>query len=148
MKSQNLISEIEDHMEWIVSRTLIDEDSDEKVVIALGRPQQVSDDEWSCAFSTNVASPEKMQQAHGVDAFQALLLAIEGIHSALSRSGQRLNWIAEPGDTGIPRLTPTSFGLAFRQRVERMLDDEISRHTEEGRQRYVEVLRQRSDDTP
>jgi hypothetical protein len=98
-------------------------------------------------LSPNVASPDETQQAHGVDALQALLLAIEGIHLALSRSGQRLNWITEPGDTGIPRFTPTSFGLVFRQRVERMLDDEIERHAEEGHQRCYEALRRRSEDT-
>jgi hypothetical protein len=125
-------------MEWIVSRTLIDGDSGAEVVVALGRPQQVRDGEWSCAFSSDVASSEHTQQAFGVDAFQALLVAIEGVHWALSRSGRRLNWIAEPGDTCIPRLTPTSFGLAFRQRIERMLDDEIERHAEEGRRRYAE----------
>jgi hypothetical protein len=102
-------------MEWIASRTLIDEDSGAEVVVALGRPQQANDGKWRCAFSANVAFPERMQQAHGFDAFQALILAIEGIHYALSHSSQRLKWIAEPGDTGIPRLTPTSFGLAFRQ---------------------------------
>jgi hypothetical protein len=39
------------------------------------------------------------------------------------------------GETGIPRFTPLAFGLAFRQRVEGMLDDEIARHGEEGRRR-------------
>ena len=124
-------------MEWIASRTLIDEDSGAEIVVAVGRPQQVSDGEWSCAYSTNAASPERTQQSYGVDAFQALLVAIEGIHWTLLRSDQRLNWIAEPGDTCIPRLTPTSFGLAFRGRVERMLADEIERHAVEGRQRHV-----------
>jgi hypothetical protein len=135
-------------MEWMVSRTLIDEDSGAEVVVALGRPQQVSDGEWSCAFSVNAGSPERTQQAHGIDAFQALLVGVEGIHWALSRSGQRLSWITEPGDPGIPRLTPMMFGLAFRQRVERMLDDEIECFAEEGRRRHVENSRRAAIEQP
>ena len=135
-------------MEWIVSRTLTDADSGAEVVVALARPEQVNDGEWSCAFRVD-ASPDGIRKAHGVDEFQALLLAIEGLQSALSRSSQRLTWIGEPGDTGIPRLTPLAFGLAFRQRVERMLDDEIERFAEEGHQRFTEsVHRRQGDDTP
>jgi len=132
-------------MEWIVSRTLTDADSGAEVVVGIARPQQVNDGEWSCAFRVD-ASPEGIRQAYGVDEFQALLVAIEGLHWALARSSRRLTWIGEPGDTGIPRFTPVSFGLAFRQRVERMLDEEIERHAEEGRQRSSEGGRQRSGD--
>jgi hypothetical protein len=83
--------------------------------------------------------------AHGVDAFQALLLAIEALHYALGRSTQRLTWFdGEPGDAGVPRLAPTSFGLAFRKRIEDMIEEEIARVGEEAQLR----CRLRTGDAP
>lgn len=123
-------------MAWMISRRLTEEGTGAEVVIALARPVQLASGDWSCAFTTDQAAPECTKQAHGVDALQALLVAIEGLHMALAREGRRLTWLGEAGDTGVPRLSPLSFGLAFRQRVEQLIDQEIERHAEEGQQRY------------
>lgn len=127
---------MEDRTEWIVSRSLHDEDTGAEVVVGVGRPRPDDRGDWACAFTTDKASPECTRQAYGVDEFQALLLAIEGLHMALSRDHRRLTWLGEPGDTGVPRLSPLMFGLAFRQRIEQLIDHELEQHAEAGRERY------------
>lgn len=128
-------------MEWIASRKLRDADTGAELNIAIGRPRQVADEEWACAFRID---GELQADAHGVDAFQALLMAVEGLHHTLARSTQRLTWLGDPGDAGVPRFTPISFGLAFRQRIEGIIDDEIVDFSAQAQRRG----RRRADDAP
>ena len=123
-------------MEWMISRRLVEDHTGVEVMIGLSRPIQLESGDWSCAFTTDQGSPECARQAHGVDELQALLLAIEGLHMTLSRSGRCLTWLGEPGDTGVPRPSPLMFGLAFRQRVERMIELELEQVAEEHRERF------------
>jgi hypothetical protein len=127
---------IEDATVWIAVRTLKDAATGAEVTAALARPEQVSEGEWSCAFRVDGVLEGGTGRGHGCDGLQALLVAIEGLQAMLLRSKQSLTWLGgELGETGIPRFTPIAFGLAFRQRVEGMMDDEIARHGEEGRRR-------------
>jgi hypothetical protein len=109
-------------MEWIASRTLTD-DSGNEVTVALGTPYAVSPEEWACPYKVSGLSPaEEVREAHGSDAVQALLLALEGIRFVLSESTKPLTWTGgEPGDTGIPRLPTMGWGLALRRHVENVM---------------------------
>jgi hypothetical protein len=64
----------------------------------------------------------------GVDALQALLLAIEGIRIALDRTGSRFEWLG-PGLTAeIPRQLPTCLGKRFERRLNEVIERETVRH--------------------
>lgn len=109
-------------MEWIVTRTLRDELSNE-VTVALAAPYAVGSAEWVCPYRVSlVASGEDILYAHGHDGLQALLLALKFIHLSLHTSGLSLTWNGgEPGDTGIPRMPTMAGGLSLRLRIEKMI---------------------------
>lgn len=113
-------------MTWIASRTLKDADTGAVVVISLGAPQQVAAEEWTCAFRIEGIPPDEIQQAHGLDGLQALVLAVEGIRTTLVRSGRSLTWEGgEPGDPGIPQIVPHGFGLIVSRHLEHLINEEL-----------------------
>jgi hypothetical protein len=113
-------------MTWIASRTLKDAETGATLVVSLGVPQQVTPEEWTCAFHIDGIPPDEDQQSHGVDGLQALVMAIEGIRVTLARSGRSLTWEGgEPGDHGIPQIVPHAFGLVVSRHLERLLEEEL-----------------------
>jgi hypothetical protein len=115
--------------DWIASRKLTDQTTGETVVVLLGRPEMVSGvsaEEWRCGFLIEGATPEPIRYAHGLDAFQSLSLAIEGIQVALANSNRQLTWEGgEPGDTGFRRSVPLAFGLSFAREIDSLIDEKI-----------------------
>jgi hypothetical protein len=68
--------------------------------------------------------------AYGIDAFQALTLAIEAIRKTLDRTDVEFQWVTqEPGDTGFARYLDSGFGLELKRRLERLVDKEILRYS-------------------
>lgn len=68
--------------------------------------------------------------AFGVDAFQALIMALEGIRHDLSAADPACHWIGgETGDFGFPRHVTTAFGLGIARRIDRLIDREILQHS-------------------
>ena len=120
--------------DWIASRSLTDQTTGETVVVLLGRPERVagvSAEEWRCGFLIKGGTPESIRYAHGLDAFQALSLAMEGIQVALANSNRQLTWEGgELGDTGFRRAVPQAFGLSFAREVDSMIDEKIQRFTD------------------
>jgi hypothetical protein len=99
------------------------------VVVKLGEPREAKSGDWACPFRITGLGIRGSQFAYGIDAFQSLLLAIEGIRSALQKSGKRFTWAGgEPGDTGFPRFVPNYFGLEFSTRLEELIEREVELH--------------------
>lgn len=111
----------------IGTRALVDIESKRKpVIVRLGRPRRVPGGDWACAYHISRLGSRKIQYAYGIDAIQALLMAIEGIRVALERSGRQFSWAGgEPG-TGFTRLVPIAFGLGFARHLEQLIDQEIA----------------------
>jgi hypothetical protein len=102
--------------------------SRQEVVVWLGKPRKVSREEWVCPYHVSGTWIKKSQYAHGIDSFQALLLALEGIRVVLEKSGKQLEWAGgELGDHGFPRFVPTFYGLRFVRRLNRLIDREVAR---------------------
>jgi hypothetical protein len=67
--------------------------------------------------------------AHGADALQALINAIQGVRKALDDSSLALTWVGgEPGDHGVPRIVPMFFGRAFARDIEDEIDWRFAAH--------------------
>lgn len=97
------------------------------VTVKLGKPRRSKKD-WECPFSINGLKIRGIRFRYGVDAIQALYLALEGIGVILARSGARLTWIGgQLGDTGFNRLVPSYFGPKFSRKLSRMIDREVER---------------------
>jgi hypothetical protein len=121
-------------LEWIASRVL-KEANGENVVVSLARPEKSSAGDWACAFQIEGVVQE-VQYAHGLDAFQALIMAITGINSLLANRNRQLTWEGgEPGDSGFPRFVPQAFGFVWAERINRMIDEEIRKFAEQAHKR-------------
>jgi hypothetical protein len=127
-----------------VRRYTVEGEPDREVVLALGkpRPYRGSASEWVCPVRIEGLPKPKRRLIHGIDALQALQLAVEYARRTLDRSGLRLLWLpgGEPGDAGIPLPVPTAWGFAFQQRLERIVQQEVKRVTAI----MVPILRERA----
>jgi hypothetical protein len=111
-------------MEWIASRTLRDASGNE-VLISLGLPYSVGPDEWVCRFEILGHTPAEVMEAHGYDAFQALLLAIAALQRAVRADPRQLTWLAEvPCDSGIPRWPSLALEPHARLQIEALVEKE------------------------
>jgi hypothetical protein len=107
--------------QWIATRAF--ESAEGRIAIKIGLPEKVCDDEWHCPYSVGGQS----SHAHGLDAFQALFMALTGVRAALDNLGMQLKWRGgKVGDHGVPRLVPHGFGVAFSRKIEEFIDSEVN----------------------
>ena len=96
------------------------------VTVKLGKPRRSKEIDWECPFSITGLRIRGIQYGRGVDAIQALYMALEGVRVLLERSGARLTWIGgQPGDAGFYRFVPKFFGPKFSKRLDRVIDREV-----------------------
>ena len=100
-----------------------------KVAVSIGAPRPWPKSDWVCPFLIEGREKPQVERAFGVDALQALLLAVEGIRVRLDQTGSRFEWL-DPSGPWIPRLVPTGLGKRFEQRVSQFIDRETARHWE------------------
>ena len=110
----------------IASRVLTEENArDHKITVAIGAPRRVQADHWLCPYFIEGIVESGLHYAIGVDALQALVLAVAGIRWDLGNTGRNFIWFG--GDHGIPHQVPTGLGKTFQQRVERAIERESKR---------------------
>ena len=98
------------------------------ITVRVGKPRKDPRGDWVCLYQVSGLGRNTIQRTHGVDALQAVQLALEGIRTGLERSGKVLSWKGgEPGDTGFTRSVPAFFGRDFSRRLERLIDEEVER---------------------
>jgi hypothetical protein len=69
-------------------------------------------------------------------AFQALIVALEGIRANLEGSGKSFTWIGgEKGEHGFPRFVPSFYGIDFSKRVDELIESEIRRFAERAQRK-------------
>jgi hypothetical protein len=84
----------------IASRSLL-LDGSYKVTIRIRRPFKSGED-YDCEYEIRGLDDVDLQPARGVDAMQALLLAIQGLRNHLRGYRGRLSWLGSQDD-GLPR---------------------------------------------
>ena len=110
-------------------------------LVRIGRPRKVSDIEWKCPFHITNIGMHEIQFAHGIDALQSLIQAIEGSRVFLEKSGITLSWAGgEEGETGLPRYVPTIYGKEFADHLHKLIDCEIEKFARSARKRYTAKL--------
>jgi hypothetical protein len=100
------------------------ENPDRIIVVSIGIPTPDPDPagDWRCAFHVEGIESGGPFDAHGVDALQAMLLAIEASRTVLDASGLTLSWMGgESNNTGIPHMIPLSLPAATRRSIERYI---------------------------
>jgi hypothetical protein len=113
--------------------------------VALGKPRKSEGDrDWHCPFRFKGASLNRLEYAHGVDALQALTMALEGIRSGLDRIGKPLAWSGVlPDHTGFHRLMPISAGGPVVAGIEEFVDREMRRRLREVERKYKRTHREK-----
>jgi hypothetical protein len=116
----------------VIARRILSEytgDIIRSVAVSIGAPRSYPKGDWVCPFLIEGREESRVEAAFGVDALQALLLAVEGIRVRLDQTGSRFDWLGQSGPW-IPRLVPTGRGKRFEQRVNQFIDRETARHWE------------------
>lgn len=81
------------------------------VVLTIGVPVPVRGSDWGCAVQiTGVRTPaQRPKYIFGVDALQALHLALQYADKLLQPVAERLAWLEQPGELGLPKFIPNVF---------------------------------------
>lgn len=109
-------------------------DSGKTVVAAIFSPRQRTSEQWTCRFRIDGLVQAVDEDAYGVDSMQALQMALEGVRVRLRDCGEVMTFLeGEPGDLGIARPIPLGYGLELYERLERLVDDEVTRAVREPR---------------
>ena len=119
------------------------------VTVSLGRPRKTKGhDDWQCPFRIAGTDLKLVEYGYGVDAFQALMNALEGIRHFLDRSETPLAWTGVADDhTGFQRLIPLFPDFAGMRRLEGLVDREVQRLTRALKWRHQARVRRRSRST-
>lgn len=100
--------------------------SEQRLSIRFGLPRESDVIDWVCPYQIDGLGRSNVELAHGVDALQALLMAIEAVRVQLDSSNVVCHWEGgEEGDHGIPRTIPSYFGIGFSSRISRLIDEEV-----------------------
>jgi hypothetical protein len=116
------------------------------VVVALGRPRKRNgSDEWECPFRIAGAGIRHVEYGRGIDAFQALTMALEGVRYFLDRSETPLVWdgVSED-DSGFQRVIPLLPERGGTTRLERMVDRELLARMRKLERRHRAAQRRRT----
>ena len=79
------------------------------IIVSLGKPRKAKGaDDWKCPFRIDGTGIRKVEYGYGVDAFQALTMALEGIRYFLDRLDTPLVWGGIFKDhSGFQRVIPS-----------------------------------------
>jgi hypothetical protein len=114
------------------------------VIVRLGKPRKEPTGEWACPFQITGLGQRGVQHGYGEDGIQAVGNALQGVRVTLDRSRAKLSLFGgEPGWTGFERSIPTSLGVAFGRKLERLVDREISRLVRTLERRHRARMRRR-----
>jgi hypothetical protein len=109
----------------IAERALVRAGRKGQLTVRLGAPKKAQDVDWVCPYQILGLRDSKVGAAYGVDALQALMMALEKIRVRLEKAGSGYTWLG--GDAGFPRLVPSYFGAAFATRINQQIDRELAR---------------------
>lgn len=125
--------------QWIAERVLVRSDaSGGRVMVRLGIPEiEHPHDNWRCPYMIEGLGDDSIHFGRSVDSMGAIQNAYRGIRNRLLKIGMPLRWEgANEGYTGFPKELPWEFGLAFYDKVEKIVDAEteayIRERTEQG----------------
>ncbi len=110
----------------IAERTLVLGNGRRQLRVRLGMPRRVKND-WVCPYQLHGLGRKAVRGAFGVDAFQALMMALESIREDLAAINEPLTWVGgQAGDSGFGLIVHSFIGPAANARVEEMVEREAN----------------------
>lgn len=106
------------------------------VRVAFRDPVRLADGTWSCQLSVRgiVGFKPIRKSVYGADSLQSLQLALEYAALQLAPFEGRLVW--ETGNSGLLRAIPMFLPLAYRHRIHRAIDAEVTRWANDAKRRH------------
>lgn len=99
-----------------------------RITVRVGTPRKAEDVDWVCPYQIKGLDRSRVDLARGLDALQALMMALEAIRLRLEQDGLQCTWQGgEEGDAGFPRVVPAFFGPEFAAKTNRLIDRELER---------------------
>jgi hypothetical protein len=83
--------------------------------------------DWACELAFTGRGVSKREIVHGVDALQALLLAVERARQLSRQLGDPLSWVGDDSDPGLPMQVPLMYGAELRHNLEKLIEAEVER---------------------
>ena len=102
---------------------------DHEVVLTIGKPRPDPRSEgrdWMCSVLIEGIPKERRRRICGIDAIQALQLALDYARRELDASGLDITWLEPhtPGDYGLPFSADTTYGVFFQHRLEQYMEQQ------------------------
>jgi hypothetical protein len=112
----------------IAARRVFKAPSGKPVVVTLGVPQVVPGSDWGCPLQITGLNTtwRRPKYVFGIDSFQALTLAMQGAGVVLESAGQKLEWLGQTEDLGMPKFLPW-LPKAQRERLEAIIEREVTK---------------------
>jgi len=112
----------------IAARRVYRAPSGKPVVVTLGVPQPVPGSDWGCPLQITGlnTSWRRPKYVFGIDSFQALYLAVQGAGVVLESARQKLEWLGQTEDLGMPRFLPW-LPKAQQERLDAIIEREVTR---------------------
>ena len=110
----------------IAQRELVDEHSNQPVLVSIGTPQFIGDGwDWACPYVITGLGEPIHGHVHGIDALQALQLVSAAIRSALEQSGAALSFLGQSDwQSAFPAPIQNLGSAALQVRIEALIEQE------------------------
>jgi hypothetical protein len=112
----------------IAARRTFETVNGKPVVLTIGVPQRVPGSDWGCALQITGlnTSWRRPRYVFGIDALQALQLAMECAAAELESVKPELAWLGGSGDLGLPKFLPY-LPAPYRSLLEGIVERETTR---------------------
>ena len=112
----------------IAARRVYRAPSGKPVVVTLGVPQPVPGSDWGCPLQITGLNTtwRRPKYVFGIDSFQALHLAIQDAGVVLESARQKLEWLGQTEDLGMPKFLPW-LPKPQQDRLETMIEHEVTK---------------------
>jgi hypothetical protein len=135
----------------IAARRVFESGNGKAVVLTLGVPRRLPGSDWGCAVQiTGLQSGwRKPRYVFGIDALQALHLAMKCAAAVLDSVKPPLMWLGERGDLGMPRFLMPRFlpewPKPHQDRLEGILERETTKMWRRSQAAAAKTSRTRND---
>jgi hypothetical protein len=113
----------------IAARRVYKAPSGKPVVLTLGVPRAVPGSDWGCPLQITGLNTtwRRPKYVFGIDALQALHLAMKCADAVFQSSKVKLEWFGQTDDLGMPKFLPAALPKAQRDRLEAMVEREANK---------------------
>ena len=114
------------------------------VTVRIGIPRRLRRGwDWGCPVELGGLKGSRLRYVFGVDAFQAIHLALEYIAIRISAATPRPYWIEAADGGGFTRAIPGVLPLAIQAQLQGMIDRAVKRWANKGKRAAMRTRRTR-----